>query len=240
MNMTTKYSIQYEDKMLTCNLIRSDRKTIEISVHPDKSVLVRAPRRISRKELDKVLKKRAEWIIKKLCYFETFEFQNRTKKYIEGEEHLYLGRQYRLNISSGTLDEVKLSGDCLVISCIDEPEPERVKTLLEDWYWNKAEETFIKHINKWWPLFEKKGFIRPRLRIKKMKTRWRSLSKKGNLSLNVELIKAPAECIEYLVVHELCHLEHHNHGRDFYGLLEELLPDWKERKKQLKQILIFS
>lgn len=238
--MTTKYSIQYEDKMLTCDLKRSYRKTIEISVHPDKSVIVRAPRKISRKELDKMLLSRANWIIKKLRYFETLQPQNRTKKYIEGEEHLYLGRQYRLKISSGTLDEVKLSADCLVISCIDEPEPEKVKTLLEDWYRDKAEEIFIKHINKWWPLFEKKGFIRPRLWIKRMKTRWGSLSKKGNLSLNVELIKTPEECIEYLVVHELCHLEHHNHGRDFYGLLEELLPDWKERKKQLKQILIFT
>jgi predicted metal-dependent hydrolase len=233
--MTTQYSIQHEDKFLTCELKRSDRKTIEISVHPDKSIIVRAPRRISHKELDKVLKKRANWIIKKLQHYEKLGPQNKAKNYVDGEEHLYLGRLCRLKIISGTANEVKLSGDTFEITCREKPDPEKVNTLLEEWYWSKAEEAFIKHIEKWWPLFEKKGFNRPRLRIKKMKTRWGSLSTKGNLSLNVDLIKAPEECIEYLVVHELCHLEHHNHGRDYHRLLEELLPDWKERRKKLKQ-----
>jgi hypothetical protein len=234
MNMTTQYSIRHEDKLLTCDLKRSDRKTIEISVHPDKSIIVRAPRKISHKELDKVLQKRANWIIKKLQHYEKLEPRHKTKNYIEGEEHQYLGRLYRLKLSSSTVNEVNLSGDTFEITCIEKPEPEKVKELLEEWYWNRAEEAFIKHIDKWWPLFEKRGFSRPRLRIKRMKTRWGSLSTKGNLSLNVDLIKAPEECIEYLVVHELCHLEHHNHGRDYYRLLEELLPDWKERRKKLK------
>ncbi len=235
MNMTTRYSIQHEDKLLTCELKRSDRKTIEISVHPDKSIIVRAPRRISHKELDKVLQKKANWIIKKLHHCEKLAPRNMTKNYTEGEEHFYLGRQCRLKLSSGNVNEVKLSGDNFEITCREKWDSDKIKSLLEGWYWSKAEETFIKHIDKWWPLFEKRGFSRPRLRIKKMKTRWGSLSTKGNLSLNVELIKAPEECIEYLVVHELCHLEHHNHGQDYYRLLEELLPDWKERRKQLKQ-----
>jgi len=237
MNMTIQYSIRHEDKLLTYELKRSDRKTIEISVHPDKSVIVRAPRRVSGKELDKVLQKRANWIVKKLQYFERYEPRNNIKNYIDGEEHPYLGRQYRLKISSGPVNEVKLSEDTFLITCKEKPYPEKVKEVLEHWYRNKAEETFEKYIKKWWPYFDKKGFSSPRLRIKKMKTRWGSLSKKGNLSLNLELIKAPAECIEYVVIHELCHLEHHNHGPDFYSLLQELMPDWKERKYELKSAL---
>src|SRR6056297_3744921 len=98
MNMTIQYSIRHEDKLLTYELKRSDRKTIEISVHPDKSVIVRAPRRVSGKELDKVLQKRAKWIVKKLQYFERYEPRNNIKNYIDGEEQPYLGRQYRLKI----------------------------------------------------------------------------------------------------------------------------------------------
>ena len=88
-----------------------------------------------------------------------------------------------------------------------------------------------------WMSFEKHRVSKPTLRIARMKNRWGSLSRNATLTLNPELIKAPRECIEYVVIHELCHLLHHNHGPEFQSLLERSLPDWINRKHKLEMAL---
>jgi hypothetical protein len=236
--MTFQFSLQYGEKQLVFDVKKSDRKTIEISVHPDKHLIVKAPKNISQEQLEKKLRKRASWVIKKLRFFDNFELKNTTKNYIGGETHLYLGRQYRLKVSEGTANDVKLTRGFFEITCKNEIKPEKVKQLLDYWYRAKSEEKYNKYMEEWWPYFDKQGFTRPDLKIRKMKTRWGSLSKKGNVTLNIELIKAPKECIKYVIVHELCHLQYHNHGSDFYSLLEKLMPDWKKRKQKLEMAML--
>lgn len=96
---------------------------------------------------------------------------------------------------------------------------------------------FDPSFERCWPVFEKQGYKRPSLKIRTMKTRWGSLSSKGNLTLNTTLIRAPRECIDYVLTHELCHLAHRNHGPAFYRLLEQAMPDWKKRKDKLERSL---
>ena len=89
-----------------------------------------------------------------------------------------------------------------------------------------------------WENFKKGDLSKPNLKLQKMEKRWGSLSDKGQLTLNINLIQTPKECIEYVVIHELCHLIYHNHGIEFYKLLEHTLPDWMKRKYKLEMALI--
>lgn len=102
---------------------------------------------------------------------------------------------------------------------------------------SRAHEVFKEILAERFDTFRQRGHECPSLKIRKMKTRWGSLAGGRRMTLNLWLILAPRECIEYVIVHELCHLEHRGHGRRFYRLMDELMPDWRERKRQLEEIL---
>lgn len=236
--MTSKHSIQYGQRIIYFQVINSNRKTIEISVYPDLSVVVKAPINTEFSALKKRIKNRANWIKKQQDYFEQFTVGTTTRSYIGGETHLYLGRQYRLNLSVGNVSQVKLTRGYFFITCKDEGKPEKVKVLLDTWYREKAAQKYEEYFKDIWQKLQKYELNEPQLKIRRMKTRWGSLSKKGNLTLNVDLIRAPKECIEYVITHELCHLKYHNHGSDFYDFLEKIMPDWKQRKHKLELTLL--
>lgn len=214
------------------------RKTLEIAVHPDSAVVIKAPVGTRFEEIQLRVHKRAGWIKRQLDYFRQFEPRTPPRQYIGGETHLYLGKQYRLKISSGERDEVKLIRGYFQIQVKDNPSPEKVKSLLEAWYAEKAKARFMESFERCWPSFEKLSLTKPRLQIRRMKKRWGSLSKKGTLTLNVDLIRAPKECIDYVVAHELCHLKYHDHSPVFYRLLDTVMPDWKKRKHKLELALV--
>jgi len=231
-------TIQYGSRSLRVEVILSARKTLQIEVYPDQRILVKAPDRKKPEEIIRRVERKARWIIRQLDYFRQFEPRTPSRKYIGGETHLYLGRQYRLKIIRADDCGVKLSRGYFQISVNGTPSPQIIKSLLETWYAQKAQKQFSESVERCWPKFERMGCCKPKLLIKRMKTRWGSLSAKGRLSLNVELIRSPKDCIDYVVTHELCHLKHHNHSPAFYELLETAMPDWKKRKHQLELSLI--
>jgi predicted metal-dependent hydrolase len=145
-----------------------------------------------------------------------------------------LGRQYLLEINPSKKNEVKISRNKLIVNHIVKSKPESV---LEKWYIEKAELHFKKLIHELLPLFNKYQVSTPTIQIKKMKKRWGSCSANGNIILNLELIKASKGSIEYVIIHELCHLIHHNHTKAFYLLLDSIMPDWKKWKNKLEQQL---
>ena len=113
-----------------------------------------------------------------------------------------------------------------------------IQKLLEEWYLQKASTCFQAVFHLVWEKFKRSAVAKPGLKIRKMKARWGSLSTNGWLTLNLDLIKAPKECIEYVVIHELCHLSHRHHDSDFYKLLDRCLPDWVQRKHKLELALV--
>lgn len=236
--MTSKHSIQYGNKTIYFQVISSNRKTIEIAVYPDSNVIVKAPVNTDLSVLEKRIRNRASWIRKQQDYFEQFEVQTTPRSYIGGETHLYLGRQYRLKISEGIQSKVMLTRGFFMVTCKGKNTPQKVKRLMDTWYRKKAAQKYEEYFKDIWQKFQKYDLNEPKLKIRRMKTRWGSLSKKGNLTLNIDLIRAPKECIEYVITHELCHLKHHDHGTDFYNLLEKLMPDWKKRKHKLELALV--
>jgi len=228
----------YGDARLEFDVLRVPRKTMEIAVHPDGRVVVKAPMDAKNEDIEARVIRRARWIRRQQAYFDQFKPRTPPRQYIGGETHRYLGRQYRLKLTHSEKPSVKLSRGHFWIACQDHRNPEEVRRLLWQWFTQRAHEKFSESFDRCWPNFSRLGLPRPTLKIRRMKTRWGSLSESGTLTLNVSLIQAPRECIDYVITHELCHLKHPDHSPAFYRLLEKVMPDWDRRKQNLELSLI--
>ena len=223
-------TIAYEVRFLP------SRRTLGIEVHPDLAVLVRAPADCDPDIILARVGKRAPWISKQLKNFRRYSPRTPQRQYVSGETHLYLGRQYRLKVGAGETASVKMNRGHLLLNMPGKADPERVKALLHRWYLDHARQVFIGVLDEWLPRF--KGYKRPRLIVRSMQSRWGSLSQAGTMTLNSNLIRAPRACIEYVVVHELCHLKHRDHDAGFFRLLGQVMPDWEKRKQRLETALL--
>lgn len=216
-------------------LTYQERKTLGIKVYPDCSVKVIAPFKTASEKILKSLKQKAPWIIRQQRDFLSFHPLTPPRKFVNGETHLYLGRQYRLRVEEGLVNEVKLLKGRLIVFKKAKANP---KKILFDFYREKADLHFNELLKTVLPKFKKHNIHHPELQIRQMPTRWGSCTTSGKVILNPELIKAPKGCIEYVVIHELCHLIHHNHTRAFYDLQENIMPDWKVWKDRLERLLV--
>ncbi|TLU84919.1 MAG: M48 family metallopeptidase [Chlorobium sp.] len=207
---------------------------MEVAVHPDCSVVVKVPTGSNMVLIETKINKRARWILQQQSYFSQFTPKTPERSYVNGETHLYLGKHYRLKIAQGDENSVKLSRGFFHVTLRDEPNPERAKKLLSKWYVGKASLQFNESLERCWPRFTRFALPKPAITIKRMQKRWGSLSDKGMVTLNTNLVKAPKECIDYVVTHELCHLKHPDHGSEFYKLLDNVIPDWEKVKHKLE------
>ncbi|MBL7138296.1 MAG: M48 family metallopeptidase [Bacteroidales bacterium] len=229
-------SVQYGKTSISYTLSRSKRKTLAIEVHPDLRVKVIAPNNASLDSIEEKLIKRGSWIIKQRRYFESFLPRTPRREYVSGETHLYLGRRYVLKVKNTDKSEVKLKGGQLLVSISKRAINTTARDVLAGWYKSHAEKILTKHLQENVKLFRSFSIKEPPLIIKRMKKRWGSLTSTKKLILNPELIKAPVKCIDYVILHELCHLLHPHHGKEFLQLREIIMPDWKRWKERLEQI----
>lgn len=230
-------SVAHGKENIEFSLFHVDRKTLEIAVHPDRTVVVKAPLGIDHEAIRTRVARRAGWIIRQRDFFRQFDPRTPARRYVGGETHLYLGRHHRLRIGSGNHDVVKLTRGYFEIEVKGDISPEKVKCLMDRWYKGKASGKFNESIDRYWFYFEKFSLERPRLQIKHMRKRWGSLSANGMLTLNTDLIRAPRECIDYVIIHELSHLRYADHGPAFYRFLDKVMPDWEKRKHKLEVAL---
>lgn len=212
------------------------RKTLSISVHPDLAVMVKAPEGTEVEEIRERIRKRGAWIRTAWREFELYLPKQPPRQYVSGETHRYLGRQYRLKILQGKEDSVKCLWGYFWVTSSCEPTSARAEKLLGDWYRRQAHRVFRERLEVCFQRVARKGVETPTLlRIQKMASRWGSCSDQGRIILNLELIKAPKECIDYVITHELCHLKEKHHGPSFWRMLEKLMPDYRERRKRLNR-----
>lgn len=226
--------VNYGDRKIPYSVSFRKRGTLEISVLPDLSVEVVAPIGTPMETVNQKVGKKASWIVEKQDWFAKFPKAPPPRQYLGGETHLYMGRRYRLKVLRGSEKSVKIVGGFIQVTSSDE-KPDSIKILMEEWLRERAKSQFVKIFDACVARFPLSTKL-PRLQIRNMNTRWGSLSKGGILTLNIKLIAAPKECIEYVVVHELCHLKYPNHDKKFYRLLETRLPDWEKRKQKLENI----
>jgi len=217
---------------MNISIIRKDVKHIYIKVKPSGEVILTAPNNSDRRDIEYVLKKRAEWIEKKIAFFDAHRDKHK-KEYVSGENFRYLGRNYRLKVIESKEEEVKLQRGYLQIFVKDRANYEKKQKLIKAWQTQKAKIHFQKAIEKYKPIVKQEIET---VRIREMKTRWGSCNpKKGYINLNLKLIEKPTECIEYVVFHELAHLVHADHSMNFYNYLNLFMPDWKRRKDRLEK-----
>lgn len=229
-------SIQYGTSPIEFVIQRSKRTTLAIEVHPDLTVKVIAPADASVDQIEKKVLKRAAWIIKQQTYFEMFLPKEPTREYVSGETHYYLGRRYLLKVKDAKENWVKLKGgQILVYTKYGIQNTNKTKLLLARWYAQHVENKFSNLFKEIFTSFNTYNLPLPELKVARMKNRWGSCTSTGRIFLNPELIKQPVKCIEYVIVHELCHLIHPNHSNSFFELLEHHLPDWKLRKERLEK-----
>lgn len=226
--------LTYGSQTIDFELTYSDRKTLGITVNPDLSVQVKAPKEATRKKIFEKVEKRASWIIEQKKYFLSFQPRRKEFLYKTGESHYYLGRRYQLEIIDGHSEAVYYQGRHLQVETKNKA-PKHVKKLLDKWCRERAKMKFPEYAEPLIRHFKKYDVEPKNLYIQKMETRWGSCSAKGNIILNPELIKAPKPCIEYVIIHELCHLIHRNHTKAFFRLLIKEMPDWKKWKEKLEK-----
>lgn len=236
-------SVRYGDELISVDVVeRPTRKTLGFEVHPDGRVLVLVPAGCGDAIIDEKLQLRANWISKQLAIFSGYERHTAPRHYLSGESHLYLGRQYRLcvlsNESAVKMEQVKLTRGELLVLGPDNLSPEKVKGLLHQWYLLRAREIYDAVLAEVFSSFDRKGFQKPRISVRAMRGRWGSLSLGGQMTLNTRLVQAPRPCIEYVIVHELCHLAHRDHSPEFFSMLGQLMPDWQVRKRRLEMALL--
>ncbi len=231
-----KQSITYGSKQIAYSVHYRQRKTLEIVVEPDCSVVVAAPVNADLKIVAEKVRKRAAWINRQKDYFRQFEPRTPQRMYVSGETHLYLGRQFRLKLHKSPKNSVKLVDGFFHVYLPDKSDNGMVKNLMENWYHEKAVIKFTDSFERCRPRFAKMKVPTPHMHIQLLKKRWGSLSAKHRLTLNLGLIRAPRECIDYVVTHELCHLKFSNHGNEFFKLLDKIMPDWKRRKERLERV----
>jgi predicted metal-dependent hydrolase len=215
-----------------------ERKRLSIRVQPDQSITARAPLAYSYEEIQSKLQKRAGWIEQQLDYFEPYQPIQPERQYISGETHYYLGRQYRLKVSEGSQESVKLIGQFFQVATPDAQNHERVKGLMQVWTRQHAITLIQRRAALYLERVQRSGAKEPVFQFRRMEKRWGSCTPKGVITFNTELVKAPIHCIDYVVLHELCHLVEEGHTPRFYRLLERLMPDWKKRKERLEKVVL--
>ena len=216
--------------------IRTDaerRAKVAIHVEPDGRVIVDVPEGAVRADIQKAVQRRARWIFSQVeCARNRFRHV-REKDYVSGEEILYLGRRYVLKVIKDAEGKrpVRLRGNRLEVTCAS-GDPEIVRARIRGWYRVKARDYFDRRLAFW---EERLSWVtsRPPFRLQDMEKRWGSCTPLGEIILNPHLIKAPQECIDYVILHELAHLRHHNHSPDFWQTIEQADPDWSRKKARL-------
>ena len=231
--------VQYGAEQIEYEVIcGATRKTLTIEVHPDFRVIARAPSHTPPEVIEARVRRRAGWISKQIKRFGQWLPRTPPRRYVAGESHLYLGRSYRLRFAPAADRQVELHAGVLMVKSPHRLTPERARSAIDTWYRQQAKQIYEEVLAKWFSRFAQRGRLPPRIRVRAMRTRWGSLTAGGTMTLNLDLIRTARGCIEYVVLHELCHLQHRDHGPAFYQCLSELMPDWKSRKQRLEQALV--
>lgn len=214
------------------NLATDRHAKVAIHVEPNGDVVVDAPQNASLKDIQKAVHKRARWVFSQVEKAHDRFRHVRPKEYVSGEEILYLGRRYMLKVvPDAGKQSVKLKGNLLVVSARS-LDPATIRGKVWAWYRVRGCDYFNRRLALWekrLPWVE----IRPSFQLKEMGKRWGSCNSKGQITLNPHLIKAPRDCIDYVLLHELAHLRHHCHSPEFWRLIENSDPDWRRKKLDL-------
>jgi len=232
--------IQYGNKKIFYDIERTNRrKTVGIQVKRGGNVVVYSPSFLTIDNIKEILKKRAVWVIERRELLKNTSFFEPAKEFVSGETFSYLGRQYRLKVirsDSERNKKCKLIGGRMVVKINrylnGEKAKEYVKKALTDWYFKRAEQKIPERVNIY---IKRLGKQPEKIEIKNHKKRWGSCSRNGVVRFNWKIVMVPVTILDYVLVHELCHLIYSHHSDQFWQKVGAIIPDYEQRRDRLKE-----
>ena len=232
-----RYTLEHNDQLIEYEIGHKPAVTrrIHLAANPEGGLRVIAPRRMSRGTIHRTLQQRASHVARFLAKAKAKQRELPVHRYISGEDHLFLGQNVPLKVVErrGKRGSVQLVHGHIRIIAPD-TSSDVISAKLVQWYRQQALQHFSSRLEVISKFAKWTGGQVPAMRLRKMKRTWGSCSAKGVITLNPHLVKAPAKCVDYVIAHELCHLEELNHSKAFYALQEQLFPGWREAKTHLK------
>lgn len=226
------FKFKYDNEEIEFEIIRRKRKTICIKINEDGAVIVSAPLRTSKDYILLVVKNRAKWIVEKQEEVKKRGSRKIKRNFTQGSTFMYLGQEYSLsllfdesrkNISIELCDEFKIHTNTM--------EAEKLRIALEKWYRAQTLEIVTERIDYYANNFKDKVTD---IRVKEQKRRWASCTGKNAILFNWRISMARADVIDYIVVHEMCHMDHRNHSKYFWNRVQEIMPDYKTKHEWLR------
>ncbi len=215
-------------------LRRAARRTLAITVEPGGALVVTAPLGATVVQVEGALRKRRRWIRSRTAAVASLPAPQPPRAWVSGETHRYLGRQYRLRVRAGATPSVRLVGGWFEVRVPEPRDTAAVQRVMEGWYRVRAREVVTRRLGD---VVQRTPRLRlrkvPPVTIRRLRTRWGSCSAAGRITINVDAVKLPVGCLDYLLVHELCHLRVANHGPAFWRLLATCMPDWERWRARL-------
>ena len=233
-------SFQHKSKSLSISIRYSSRKTMGISVHPDQRIEIIAPLGTPIASIQRVIEGKSQWIARQLEKLEKYQNIEQPKEYTNGQTLKLLGQGYMIKvIQVKDSEEEQIIKDKRLIKVYvrDRHQAERIHLLIEDWYRNEALVYLAQKFEQCYKKVKKYNISKPFFYLRYMKRRWGSCTSKGNILFNPEIIQLPSHCIEYIIMHELCHLKYRNHSKEFYYFLDTVMPNWKDCSQALDSFL---
>jgi predicted metal-dependent hydrolase len=218
-------------------VIYSRRRTIGISVLPNSSVIVRVPYLTSLKTISRIVNEKYNWVLRHRDNYRRIDNSSLNRSFKTGSTHLFRGKESVLRVEKSGKPHIRFYEKTIDLGTEKTEDSAAIKRLLYKGYKNEALKCFPELLSKVLREHENQMFKPTGLVIRTMKRRWGSCSNKGVITLSTELIKLSDLYIEYVIVHELCHLKHHNHGSQYYKLLSEVFPEWKTVRKELRKYI---
>jgi hypothetical protein len=229
--------IEWGQQQIVAELRRTDRRVLRIEVLPSGQVVIFAPLGPAVDEIEERVKRKGAWLFQEIKRVADKPAATPERRFVSGETHLLLGRQYRLLIEQGEDPHVRIVGSRLVITARRADDQAHFRRLLTAFYAITARCLFSERLDSVASPFIRRGLRKPEIIIRRLTKRWGSLSPKGRIVLNIDLVRASPMMIDYVISHELAHAFHPDHGKEWQSLLDTVMPDWKARKASLEKLL---
>jgi predicted metal-dependent hydrolase len=216
----------------------SRRRTLSITVSPDRGVIVKAPLHTPVRTVERFVNNKSEWIVKTLKGFKSLNRIDNPAGYSDGDPVMLFGRDHRLKLCQSDSYSIKMgNNDTIEATFIRDNNPLLIRAMLEKWFRIIAQEKLRAQFREILVKYKDYNFSPASFSVRTMKKRWGSCSSGNKIAISYDLIRLDRIYSEYVIIHELCHLKHHNHSSRFYGLMSEVYPDWKKRREELKMFL---
>lgn len=226
-------TFKYGKHLYEYYLVLQDRKTVALTVQPSLNIILKCPFDYEADKIERFLKRKWLWLEKQLQFFKKYRKKIERKEYVSGESFLYLGRQYKLLIKKEKTPQVRLEKGRITISTKKSTQNKQTnKKLLKKWFEQRTKIILTSRFNEMLKKFDYN--FTPNLITRKMPKRWGSYLSSKKIILNPLLIRASKDCIDYVIVHELCHMKYKNHNKHFFKLQESIIPHWREVKEKLE------